>query len=108
MKKLILLALLVATSLLSVDQKIVHVYKNIPLHDECLQLVIVRDGECNEHYREFEIHDIAVFKSCKYECVFLMRFNRKTHECEVTIGSYEKHFDFHTFKKIMDSVFLYN
>lgn len=113
MKKLILLALIATSSLLS-RQHIVHVYKDIPqtvnTDSAVLQIVAICSAWCAKYtkyyFDRFDIHDTVIFKSHNYQCAFWMRFNRTTRECRIEFNAEDDSFDYPSFKKLMDSVFL--
>lgn len=69
---------------------IVHIFRDEEImkdRTETTELIITTKEQLCEHTREklaeFAMHDVIAFNEEDYECIFFMRFNRKTKECKI-------------------------
>jgi hypothetical protein len=117
MKKLILVALLATSGLFGSHKRhIVHFYKNVPTwiqqEDVVIQSALIYAAWGAKYvvynFEKFEFHDIVIFRAYNYDCSFFIRFNRKTHDCKIEFNARDNSFDYISFKKVMDTVFLFD
>ena len=117
MKKLVLLALLVTNNLFgNTKRHIVHFYKNIPTwiqqEDVVIQSALIYAAWGAKYvvynFEKFEYHNVAIFRAYNSDSSFFIRFNRKTNDCKIEFNAHDDSFDYLSFKKIMDTVFLFN
>ena len=105
--------LLITSSIL--PHSLVHVFRNDPIDcdEEIIELIMVSNDQLSNYAKEtfegFEINDIISFDPETYECIFFMRFNRKTQECKIEFNTHRYDNEFSDFEDIMEQyIFLYD
>lgn len=116
MNKILLLLFVVVPALsfsTKPGQRIVYHYKNIP-SNICKEDVLAQSSlimaawACKYvmyNFEESEQKDFLLLKAYNEDCSFFVRFNRKTHECEVEFNARDDSYDYTSFRNILDSFF---
>jgi hypothetical protein len=104
------------SSLFGVEQETLHVFQNKLTWkqvDEIFLHTAITCSNWTDRYRivsfdQFELHDIAIFRSYDARYVFYLQFNRETSKCTIEFNEFDKDFDVLLFKQMMETVFLYD
>lgn len=116
MKRLMFIALLITGNLLCESTHKIHVYKNISKKaysndgdDAYLQLMficaILSARYTHYSFKTFKFNHVIVFNASNHDCWLSMKFNRKTHTCQIDFNALDDSFDYDRFIAIIDSLF---
>ena len=116
MKKLILLTLLATSNLFGASLHKQLTYSNVPewtySDDVIIQSACITAAWAANftvyNFEEFDFYHLVVYKASNKDCTIFIRFNRRTHDCEVDFHARNESYNYEAFKKIMDSFFMYD
>ena len=114
MKKLILLGLISVGSIFAEYEPMMCVYRNPStwkkVDSDFLKAMVICSEWFDEYvmvsFDQFEVSDIAIFRS--YDCthVFYVQCNRETYKLTIESSGDDHRFNFSNFTKIMETVLL--
>lgn len=115
MKKL-LLFLLMTTSLFGGYIHHKETYQYIPSEEypdnatvEIVFLAAVFAAKCDIYnFKVYKVKDMVVFKAYNYDSSFVLKCDRQNDICFIEFNAVNDSFNYDAFKRVIDSVFLYD